>query len=167
VGFERAQEGPEVRNWLTTHYPHYEPDVEPWHIYLQRQYKHAVDGIAVGDRVFFYEFATRRARKDRAQKPDGAQGVVRVGFVAGPLFKNTEGTTEYDDGGDAEWCWEVPADRFEVDGFVARERLCELLGYKRNYTFRGFSGGTGVKQIGAMQADQLLSAFRRREAKDA
>lgn len=149
-----------MRDWLTTHYPHFQPDTEPWDIYLQRHHLAAIDGIAPGDRVFFYEFATRRAWKGRADRPAGAQGVVRVGYVDGPVFKNDEGVTEYEDGTRAEWCWQVPVGDFETDGFVGRERLCQVLGYKSGYTFRGFNGGTGVLELDATQGADLLALFR-------
>lgn len=150
-----------ARSWLTTHYPHFQPDTEPWDIYLQRKHLAAVDGILPGDRVFFYEFATRRAWRCRPDHPSGAQGIVRVGYVAGPVFKNREGITEYEDGSAADWCWQVPVDRFETAGYVSRERMCGVLGFKPKYTLRGFNGGTGVKVLDATQASDLHTLFTR------
>src|SRR5215213_3571908 len=71
-----------MTSWLTTHYAHPQPDTIPWQIYLQQQYKQVVTGIAVGDRVFFYEYKGNRAVKGEPSRPPGAEGIVRVATVS-------------------------------------------------------------------------------------
>src|SRR3954447_22951635 len=135
-----------MQNWLTTHYPHQEPETPPWHIYLQRQHRDAVKGIQRGDRVFFYEFAQQKPIKGSPRFPPGAQGIVRVAFVSGPIY-HRDTAIEYANGTVGYWSWGVPTDNEDTNGFVSRTTLCEILGYKPGYNLRGFERGTGVKRL--------------------
>src|SRR5438046_1641251 len=115
MGEESAQRGrarpatttTAMNNWLTTHYPHPDPDTHPWHIYLQRQHKAAVHGIAVGDRVFFYEYKEQKPLKSGPKYPVGAQGIVRLAVVSGPIY-HRDTVIEYADGTTGYWSWGVP-----------------------------------------------------------
>jgi len=146
-------------NWLTTHYPHPDPDTHPWHIYLQRQYKDAVTGIGIGDRVFFYEFAGQKPIKRAPKYPLGAQGIVRVAYVNGSIYRR-DTIIEYANGTTGYWSWGVPTGNADADGFVSRAQLCAIREYKPGYTLRGFEGGTGVKLLDDADAAALLKAFK-------
>jgi hypothetical protein len=70
------------------------------------------------------------------------------------MFENSEGLTEYEDGASARWCWELAANRFDVDGFAPRADAAVLLGCKANCTFRGFNAGPGVMMLDAVQGSE-------------
>ena len=148
-----------MANWLTTHYPHPVPDTTPWHVYVQREHRRAIEGIGIGDRVFFYEYAAQKSLKNRQQFPGGAQGVVRVAKVSGPVYPR-EARIEYADGTIKDWSWGVPTDDADIDGFVSREDLLRILGYKPGSYLRGFNAGTGVKRLDDDQADAVLRLFK-------
>lgn len=151
-----------MRNWLTTHYPHPYQDDLPWHIYLQREHKHAVNGIANGDRVFFYEYKYQKPLKDGTEYPQGRVGIVRVAFVSGGMYARVkhDAVAEYSDGSIGDWMWGVPTGNFDVDGFVSRQDVLSVLGYKPGSYLRGFNAGTGVMEIGSEQAERLAKLFK-------
>ena len=149
-----------MAEWLTTHFPRRPGEPERWDVYLQDRHKDAARGIACGDRVWFYEFgAARRIRGEEGPAPRGRLGVVHFGRVKGPIYERDR-RIEYADGTAADWRWGVPTDVGESGGFVSRVELCELLGYKPGYTFRGFAGGAGLKRLDDPHAAQLMRAFR-------
>lgn len=148
-----------MANWLTTHYPHPKPDTHPWHLYLQKKHKDAVTGIQVGDRIFFYEFAEQKPIKGAPKYPRGAQGIVRVAYVSGPLYRR-ETVIEHADGTTAYWWWGVPTIREDTGGFVSRAELNGILGYKPNYNLKGFQRGTGVKRLSDEEAATLWQLFK-------
>lgn len=144
--------------WLTTHYPHPWPDTLPWHIYLQHQHRSAVDGIAQEDLVFFYEFAEQKALKDGTKYPRGAQGIVCVATVSGPVY-HRDTVIEYADGTTGYWSWGVPTADADFNGFVPREELLKVLGYKPGGRLRGFNSGQGVMPLDNEQGYSLLQLF--------
>lgn len=150
-----------MASWLTTHYPHPVPDHHPWHVYLQEQHRDAVEGIQTGDLVFFYEFAAQKPVKGGLKTAVGRQGIVRVAKVSGPIY-GRDAVIEYQGGETKNWSWGVPTNDADIEGFVGREKMCEILGYKPSYQFRGFGGGTGVKRLDEVQAVNLLREFKSR-----
>ncbi len=155
-----------MADWLTTHYAHRDADDEPWHIFLQRQYRDAVSGIAVGDRVFFYEYRGCRQHKHRSDRREGAQGIVRVGTVSGGILYDRDAEVEYADGTVADWCWRVPTENIDAGGFVSRADVLKVIGYKPNSYLRGFNGGTGVMRLSAGQGKALLLLFKSGASQD-
>lgn len=152
-------------NWLTTHYPHPNPDTHPWHIYLQRDHRDAVNGIQIGDRVFFYEFANQKPIKGSPKFPAGRQGIVRVAFVSGPICSR-DVVIEHTDDSTVHWGWSIPTERDDADGFVSRLKLCEILEYKGGYKLRGFENGTGIKRLDDDVAAQLYNEFKSYKKRD-
>ena len=57
--------------WITTRYPHPEPDTPPWHIYFRRVPRTLPK---VGDVVLFYESEMPQADRNRL----GRKGIVRA-----------------------------------------------------------------------------------------
>lgn len=151
-----------MKSWLTTHYPHPYKDDLPWHIYLQRDSKNAVDGISKGDQVFFYEYKYQKPLKDGTEYPLGKVGIVRVAFVSGQMYSHDGKTAlvQYADGSIGDWHWGVPTDNPDVNGFVCRQEVLEILGYKPRGYLRGFNAGTGVIQLKNEQAEKLLKLFK-------
>jgi hypothetical protein len=148
-----------MTNWLTTHYPHPIPDDLPWHIYLKREHKTAVSGIAIGDRVFFYEFKEHKPVNDDAHfYPLGAEGIVHVATVCGSIYRR-DCVVQYADGSLVDWCWGVPAEVADTRGFVHRLDVLRGLNYRQGGRLRGFGGGTGVKRLDQGLADALMDLF--------
>lgn len=152
--------GNPMKSWLTTHYAHPEPNTYPWQIYLQDKHKDAVDGIAVGDRVFYYEFKSNRAVKGETPRPPGAQGIVRIATVSGSIY-HRDGVLDYVDGGSIDWAWGVKTDKdIDLDGFVPRNKVVEVLGYGSGSRLRSFNAGKGIKILTKEQAQRLLRLFK-------
>jgi hypothetical protein len=152
-----------MTNWLTTHYPHPVIDTHLWHIYLQRQHRIAVDGIAIGDRVFFYEFKRHKPQRSPVYEyRTGSQGIVRAAFVSGGIYRRPRADAEgqYSDGTVADYAWGVPTDRESVNGFVARRHVLRVLGYGPGCYLRGFNHGKGVMQLDDGQSRELMELFR-------
>jgi hypothetical protein len=150
-----------MRFWLTTHYPHPVPDKHPWHIYLKRQHKDAVEGIGVGDRVFFYEYKHQKPVKGETNFALGKEGIVRVARVSGEMYRR-DSAIEYADGTTGYWSWGVPTDSADVDGFVPRRALLPEIGHKPGSVLRGFNGGTGVMELNDAQCNRLVRLFKSR-----
>jgi hypothetical protein len=153
-----ATRGP-MTNWLTTHYPHPVLNDHLWHIYLQRDHKDAVRGIAVGDRVFFYEFKRQKALKSGVKHPTGAQGIVRIAYVSGGMY-HRDTVVEHADGKVAYWSWGVPTDREDVSGFVKREDVLRVIDYAPGSYLFGFNSGAGVKRLDDGQGRELSELFK-------
>jgi hypothetical protein len=147
-----------VKNWFTIHSPHGYRGDYPWHIYLQNKHKKIVSNIKDGDRVFFYE--TKTSKHVEAKNEIGRMGLVRVGYVNGKAYDRPAKKLKYTDGEIKNWSIGIPTNEGNADGFVAREQVVEILGYSKNYYFRGFAGGTGIMQIDARKAQNLLELFQ-------
>ncbi|HZL35634.1 MAG TPA: hypothetical protein VFC78_10020 [Tepidisphaeraceae bacterium] len=147
-----------MKSWLTTHYPHPDPDTHPWHIYLQCQHKAAVSGIAIGDRVFYYEYKRQRPIKGHGKLLVGLRGIVRIAHVCGGLYhRNVK--IEFADGAIGNYCWGIPTDRANTDGFVRLKDILDVLEYKPRSVLFGFNGGTGVKLLDDSQSCVLAELF--------
>jgi len=148
-----------MKSWLTTHYPHPDPDTIPWHIYLQDKYKSAVDGISIGDEIFFYEYKYQKPLKDGTEFPRGRVGIVRIAFVSGAIYSR-DAEIEYANGDVTPWLWGVPTDHEDEEGFVGRGDVLKVLGYNPGGYLRGFNAGKGVMQLNNAQAYKLTKLFK-------
>ena len=148
-----------MTNWFTVHYPHGDPDDLPWHVYLQDRYKELSRNVREGDRVFFYETKTSKNKENKYCK--GRMGLVHVGYVTGLPYSRPYKRAEavYTDGKRKKWSIGIPTNAGETTGFVPREKLVEVLGYKSKYNFQGFQRGTGIKQIDRAVARELHALF--------
>ena len=149
----------DMKNWFTVHSPHGDRDLA-WHIYLQDQYALTASDIHEGDRVFFYETKTNRNVKHKQFV--GRMGLVHVGHVNGaPYRRGTEEAHAIYTGGERKyWSTGITTDAGESRGFVSREKVVKILGYKDNYYFKGYARGVGIKMIEMGQAQKLLQLFQ-------
>jgi len=138
--------------------PHGDPD-HPWHVYLQDRHKNIALSIREGDRVFFYE--TKTNNNVKYKNVVGRMGLVHVGTVTGKAYtrESTKAHQTYTDGARKNWSTGIPTNAGETKGYVTRENIVKILGYRDNYFFKGFAGGAGIKQIDATQARALLELF--------
>ena len=155
----RTDQGANIKYWLTTHFPHPDPDSLPWHIYLQKHHKSAVAGIAVGHLVYFYEYKYQKPIKNAPKYPTGAEGIVRFAIVSGSIY-DRDTVIEHTDGTKAYWFWGVPTSKEDDKGFVERAKVLSVLGYKPGGYLRGFNNGTGVKELEDEQGRRLMELFR-------
>jgi hypothetical protein len=153
-----------MRYWVTTHWPHPEPDDHPWHVYLKAEFKEIADMFAPGDRVLFYESKYHRPMADGKRRPVGAEGVVVAGTVAAPAQTRPPAlaVADYADGTCDNWLWGVPTRDLDTSGYVPRRELNEVLEYKPTYNLHGFGvQNSGVKELTEQQYNDLLGKFRR------
>lgn len=154
-----------MKYWLTTHYPHPEPDHHPWHIYLQRKHKGAVTGASVGNQVFFYEFKRQKPIVgDSLRYRVGRMGIVRVARIAGPIYERPD-KIRYTDGRIGEWTWGLRTEAADTNGFVPLKTLLPIIGYRARSVLLGFNRGTGVKELDREQAKRLFRAFKAGKAR--
>jgi hypothetical protein len=148
-----------MNSWLTTHYPHPNPDDHPWHIYLQREHKEAVKEVMEGDRVFFYEYKHQKPIKGAEKYPTGLQGIVRVARVSGDIYRR-DTVIEYADGTTGYWTWGITTDSADTKGFVKLKDVLKVIKYRPGSVLRGFNHGTGVMKLDGDQDAGLLKLFK-------
>ena len=156
-----------MASWITTHYPHQQPDTHPWHIYLQEEFEEVARSIKDGDRVLFYELGRHKPLLTGEKFPEGRQGIVASGIVRGtPLIRHpSQSLLAYADGTTANWKWELRTAGLDFEGYTPREEVFEVLNYRCGYTMRGFgTRGSGVKALSGDQYDGLFHRFKRRRA---
>ena len=153
-----------MANCFTVHGPHpYAYDLA-WDIYLQDKYKNIENKIMINDRVFFYELkgsGSLEINQQTYKTPVGKMGLVHIGKVTGNPYQRSlrEGQSETYGNGKAYWSVGIPADAGNSTGFVSREKVVSILGYKHNYYFKGFAGGAGIKLIDDSEASELITLF--------
>ena len=158
--------------WVTTHWPprEDEPAEEGSGIWLPDGREAPGARIRAGDLVFVYQarsgrtlartFADGTTRRVRCRT--GREGVVHLGRVRAPLAADPSSEPEhYSDGTAIWWRWHAPIDIISRSGFVPREQLATILGYKRTYNFRGFGEEhSGLRQLTEAEYAGLLERFR-------
>lgn len=66
----------------------------------------------------------------------------------------------YTDGSEIKWSWHALTKTVSTNGFVDRETVNKVLGYKTKYSLRAFEDKkSGLKKISEQQFNDLLSAF--------
>lgn len=82
--------------------------------------------------------------------------------VVSPLRERTpqDAVQRYEDGSEANWQW-MALTREIAQGLVPRQQVNRILGYDASYSFRGFNGGRGFKQIEPGQYADLLALLGR------
>lgn len=162
--------------WLTTHWPPLKGEgPHTYNVYLQHRFESLARELQSGDRVFFYELISGRARVK--SMPDGTQtlvrrergrgGIVASGTVSGNYRSFSwpaDAVQTYADGTKLHWAWEVPVVDHDYSGFVRRENVIRVLGFRPNYYLRGFGiGGSGLKELEKAQFDELAAMFKSKQ----
>lgn len=163
--------------WLTTHWPKRvdksedEPQSGVW---VTDGNKQVISRVQTGDLVFIYE--SRNGKTVLRQTADGKQkkvpcrkgqeGIVALVEVTDIAYQPETSKAEKYVGGEIKWWrWNAPTRALNTDGFVKREDVAEILGYKSNWSFRGFGEShSGLARITENQFNALLSAFKSKAA---
>lgn len=153
------------RYWITTQWPRYPGGPEPFDLFLKD--KSFAPGLAAGDAVFVYEFATGPAvvlpSGAHSRRDKGRGGVVcRATLTADLQARNpAEAVEQYTNGTTANWRW-IARTGARQGGFVDRKVVNSILGYKPTYSYRGFNAGKGIKELQPGEFEQLSAAFAAR-----
>jgi hypothetical protein len=138
-----------MKYWLTTHYRHQSVS-HPYSIYLRERYRKKESKISIGDGVVFYEIKG---------KSNGRDGVVVVAKVTGALRANV-----HRDGGpdisNQLWEWEIPCGEHDSDGFVPKDAVYDVLGWK---PLRPMRIPGGLMELDEQEYTQLIAKFKARQ----
>src|SRR5687768_15292345 len=111
-----------TRYWVTTHWPHPEPDKLPWNVYLKSGMQWAVENMTIGDVVLFYESRSGKRQKGDPRGPSGREGIIAIGEVSGKI-KHDPSHQRYTDGTEAVWASQMPCRKHDFDGYASRKSL--------------------------------------------
>ncbi|HYE21807.1 MAG TPA: hypothetical protein VEA69_25430 [Tepidisphaeraceae bacterium] len=164
--------------WLTTHWPNLLDSTDAHHrdIYLQDGKERYGVEIDDDDKVLFYESKSGDAplvkgadgRERLVRRKRGAEGIVTVADVAGPLEERAkaEAIEKYRGGKTRYWRWKAPTKNEFSNGFVSRADLLRVTDQSPNYNMFGYGDGhSGLKKITADQYEELLAIFKRNPAR--
>lgn len=102
-----------------------------------------------------------RGREEQVPCRKGRGGIVALVEVAKSASEPEGSLSEsYSDGTTMWWRWYAPTEPVNTVGFVPREEVARLLGYKPQYSFKGF--GEDKSGLGRLTEDKfkaLLSAY--------
>jgi len=126
--------------------------------------------VKKGDIVVVYQAKTGRMEIKRqpdgqdlfAKRLKGKGGVIAITEARGPLHANKDSAPKrYNDGSEIWWRWHTPLEIRTRSGFLSRERLNKILGYKPSNPLRGFGDlKSGLKKISREEFEQILEAFK-------
>lgn len=159
--------------WLTTHWPPRiddDPNDIANGVWLPDGRESAGSDLKKGDKVLIYQ--ARTGRPEIRKRLDGSEfivpsikgkeGIIAVCEAECEIFEN-EGSepTKYVDGSEIWWRWHALLTLLSKSGFVPRERMNAILGYKPDYNLRGFGDlHSGLKKITEEQFNGLLTIFK-------
>jgi hypothetical protein len=91
----------------------------------------------------------------------GRGGIVALAEVLERAYDDQESETEnYANGTKIWWRYHAPTKSVNSAGFLDRKSVARILGYHKNYVFRGFGNGhSGLKQILQEAFERLLASF--------
>lgn len=159
--------------WLTTHWPPRvddDPTDVATGVWLPDGREQAGAELKKGDKVFVYQ--SRSGRPERRKTIDGKEIIVhsikgREGIIAvceaqSEIYEYEDSEpSKYVDGSEIWWRWHAPLTTLSKSGFVSRESMNAILGYKPNFNLHGFGDlHSGLKRITKEQYTSLLELFR-------
>ncbi len=161
--------------WVTTHYPPTVDDIynDLTDVWIVDGKQKAAEKLKSGDIVLIYQ--TKTGKSEIKQNIDGSrkivnrikgkEGIVSVTKVKTKLLKNPEfPIIEYVNGEKKWWCWHAETEKITTSGFVSREDLNLVLGYKKTNVLKGFGDkNSGIKLITKNEFEQLLTLFKKNQ----
>ncbi|NMC98823.1 MAG: hypothetical protein GYA62_03775 [Bacteroidales bacterium] len=158
--------------WITTHWPPRvgkDSDSIGSGVWLPDGREEAGNDLRPGDKVIIYQ--ARSGRPEVRVLPNGDEEIIRClrgkeGIVAicqalSNVYKRSNiKPTKYIDGTEIWWCWSADLKIISKSGFLSRENINKILGYKTSYNYRGFGDlHSGLKKITKKQFDNLVDLF--------
>ena len=164
---------PAVNYWLTTQWPPRENNPERLTdpgVHVQDGVQDVLAEMRPGDLVFIYESKSGQDRVEESADGQksvvktiaGRGGVIALARITTPATARNDVPPELFVSGDVKW-WRFRADAEVLNsvGFVPRPQLAGLLGYSKDYAFRGFGDRhSGVKRLSEDEFEAIRSAFR-------
>ena len=159
--------------WLTTHWPPRvddDPNDVANGVWLPDGREQAGVDLKKGDKIFVYQ--SRSGRPERRKTIDGSEivvhsiegqeGIIAVCEAQSEIYENEDSEpSKYVDGSEIWWRWHAPLRTLSKSGFVSREIMNSILGYKPSFNLHGFGDmHSGLKQITKDQYLGLLKLFR-------
>lgn len=160
-----------MRRWFTTHWPAPEDEkvVGTFDgVWVPEGKLHVIQDVAPGDLVWIYESATGPAeiREDsagatkRVGRKRGRMGVIGLVQIKDPPTQPAESRMQhYVSRPSLWWRYFARAEPLNTGGFIPMPEAAALLGHKPTYNFRGYGGGSGLKQIDESTHERLFGAF--------
>lgn len=161
--------------WLTTQWPPREgSDNEgPYWIYLPADGRQiAGKDIKPGDHVLIYQSRTGRTKLDNRKNPIknqiGREGVIAIEEVQKDLKEDLKSKPDlYTNGTSILWGWYAETSTLSENGFISREKVNQILGYKKNNPLRGFGDlKSGLKKLNEQQYTELVDQFKKKSKKN-
>lgn len=156
------------RYWFTVHWPPAKGDVRAAGVFLDNPKKHVAANLNPGDYVWTFESRTGRAKSvveaDGSTRSfdyePGERAVVTLARMIEPIRFHDVPEEEYADGSRKRWCWRARGEPIRTSGRVPHQDAAAALGYKRNYSFRGFgTDRSGLMEIPLEVHQALLNAY--------
>ena len=156
--------------WITMHWPRFVGETEPRNgVWVQDGKKKVISPLIAGHLIFIYESRSGPTTIDDdgspLQRQTGAGGIVALVKATDGVSEGDLKPTKYANGKRLWWRWYVPTKSTPEKGFLPRAGVARILGYSRNYTFRGFGEDhSGLMQIDKEAFDKILASFRQYKA---
>jgi hypothetical protein len=159
--------------WVTSHWPphDYETLEESMSgLWLPDGREGAGADFRAGDIVLVYQSKTGRTeirkRNDgstvKIKTAEGREGIIGVTSARTDIYALQDSTpTDYTNGTTLWWRWFASLETISRAGFVSRAEMNTTLGYKENYSARGFGDShSGLKKITEDQYIHILNIFK-------
>lgn len=159
--------------WMTTQWPpNRDEDLNtyvPRGIWLPNGREQAGADIEIGDRVLIYQSKTGRSEIQNVKgrqvifRPgQGREGIIAITEISGEFMARQDSKpSKYTRGPDIWWRWNADTQPISMNGFVPREKVNKVLGYKKDNPFRGFGDlKSGLKKLTKGQYDELVGVFK-------
>jgi hypothetical protein len=159
--------------WLTTHWPPRvgdDPNDVANGVRLPDGREQAGAELKKGDIVFVYQSRSGRPVKRKTvggteivvHSIEGREGIIAVCEAQSEIYEDVDSEpSKYIDGSVIWWRWHAPLMTLTKSGFVSRQSMNTILGYKSNFNLRGFGDlHSGLKKINKDQHSSLLKLFR-------
>jgi hypothetical protein len=158
--------------WITTHWPPRNDEdgsdtgTDVW---VPEGRQQASEDMRADDMIAVYE--TKSGRTEIRQHQDGStfktackpgrEGVICYGRIDARISADPESQSQdYSDGTSIWWRWYAPISILSRSGFVGRQRVLEILGYRSTWNLRGFGDfKSGLKKITKAEFDLLVQEF--------
>lgn len=159
--------------WMTTHWPPRigdDPTPTDFGLWLPDDRKEAGNDFKIGDQIIIYQ--SKGGKPEIFERADGSKyslgcqigkmGIIAFCEAVSDIYKLTDSKpSKYTDGKEIWWRWYAKLKLLTRTGFVSQKDTNEVLGYKSNYSLRGFGDlKSGLKKLSKSQFDSLLYLFK-------